>query len=195
MPLRVPSLATLGPYAVALATVVALGAVALNFALAKGRDAVQSEKRSPVATGTMLGFFGALYLVLRLGLTARAVPAPVIAFGLGLLAAGTGLNLAGRLALAGNWGDHVVVYTDHSLVVRGPYRVVRHPLYASLIWMASGASLIFGNPLALGMVLGVFVPAMVYRARQEEAVLTQRFPDYAAYRRRTGMFLPMPWPR
>ena len=35
--------------------------------------------------------------------------------------------------------------------------------------MASGASLIFGNPLALAMVLGIFLPAMIYRARQEEA--------------------------
>jgi len=43
------------------------------------------------------------------------------------------------------------------------------------------------------MVLVIFLPAMIYRARQEEAILSATFPNYAQYRRRTGMFLPMPW--
>ena len=38
--------------------------------------------------------------------------------------------------------------------------------------------------------LGVFLPAMAYRARQEETALAAEFPAYAEYRRRTGMFFP-----
>lgn len=187
-------LGTLASYGVALATVLALAAVAVNFSLAAGgRARVRSERRSPVATLTMLAFFGVLYLVLRLGLGRVPMPRGLVVAGLVLLAAGSALNLAGRLALAGNWSDHVVIYQDHQFVARGAYRLVRHPLYAALIWMAAGACLALGNLLGLALVLGVFVPAMVYRARQEEAVLTATFPGYADYRRRTGMLVPMPW--
>jgi protein-S-isoprenylcysteine O-methyltransferase Ste14 len=188
-----PSLAAVARFAVAFATALALAAVLLNFLLARGRDRIKSERRSPVATATMLGFFAGLYLILRFHLGEVPVPAGVVGAGLALLGAGTLFNLMGRFNLGGNWGDHVVIYQDHTFVARGAYRWVRHPLYASLIWMASGASLILGNPVALAAVLGIFLPAMVYRARQEEAALIETFPGYAAYRRVTGMFLPTPW--
>ena len=64
--------------------------------------------------------------------------------------------------------------------------------------MACGASLVFENPLALLAAFGVFLPAMAYRARQEETALAAEFPAYAEYRRRTGMFFPKlshPWNR
>jgi len=187
------SLAVASRFIVAFSATLALAAVFTNFLLAKDRSAMRSEQRSPVATGTMLGFFALLYLILRLRVTERPVPPWVLIAGLVLLVAGTAVNLLGRLNLGGNWGDQVVVYHDHTLVARGAYRWVRHPLYASLVWMGVGAALVFGNPLALAAVLGLFLPAMRFRARQEETVLTQRFPGYAQYQRSTGMFLPKPW--
>jgi len=142
-----PSLALVSRFAVAFSATLALAAVLGNFLLARSRNApIRAEKRSPVATGTMLAFFGALYVVLRFRLGEIYAPKAAMVLGLVLLAAGTVGNILGRLALAGNWGDHVVMYRDHQLVASGIYRWVRHPLYASLIWMASGASLIFGNP-------------------------------------------------
>jgi protein-S-isoprenylcysteine O-methyltransferase Ste14 len=72
----------------------------------------------------------------------------------------------------------------------GMFRLVRHPLYASLIWMFLGASLAYLNWVALSITLLIFLPAMAWRASQEEQLLAQSFPAYAAYRRRTGMFFP-----
>jgi protein-S-isoprenylcysteine O-methyltransferase Ste14 len=185
------------PALVALATATVLAAVALNFMLARPAAAVRSERRSAVATGTMLGFFALLFLLLRFQLGAVRL-SPWLAdllldAGLGLVLLGAGVNVAGRLTLGGLWGNHVVLYRDHALVCTGVFRWVRHPLYASLIWMAAGAACVFGNPAALAATLGIFLPAMVFRARQEEAALSSLFPGYAAYRRRTGMLVPRPW--
>jgi protein-S-isoprenylcysteine O-methyltransferase Ste14 len=44
------------------------------------------------------------------------------------------------------------------------------------------------------LTLGVFVPMMYVRAKKEDALLAESFPDeHAAYRARTWMFMPKPW--
>lgn len=187
------------PVLVAGCAVVVLLAVLVNVVLAPPSSTIRSEHRSPVATGTMLGFFGILHVLLRLQLGVVRLPAlaahALLDIGLVLVLLGTGVQVMGRIALGRQWGDHVIVYQDHALVSTGMFRWVRHPLYASLVWMACGAALVFANAAALAATLGIFLPAMVYRARQEEAVLMSLFPAYADYRRRTGMLVPWPWPR
>jgi protein-S-isoprenylcysteine O-methyltransferase Ste14 len=69
------------------------------------------------------------------------------------------------------------------LVVRGPYRVLRHPIYVGGVLFFAGLSLaLSAYALALTAVLAVF---WIAKARLEERLLTERFPEYAAYRRRT----------
>lgn len=182
---------------VVLCAFTTLTAVLVNFLLAQRAPAVRRERRSIVATASMLGFFAGYFCLLRFrigGLEAvppAAARAAAIA-GLALMVAGTLVNLLGRLALGGNWGDHIRIYRNHGLVTQGIYRWLRHPLYASLVWMFTGAALLFLNPLALAANLGVFLPAMLYRARQEEATLAAEFPAYDQYRSRTGMLVPKP---
>ncbi|HEX9107237.1 MAG TPA: isoprenylcysteine carboxylmethyltransferase family protein, partial [Longimicrobiales bacterium] len=103
---------------------------------------------------------------------------------------GAVVNVAGRVNLGRNWADQITEYRDQSLVQRGAYALVRHPLYASITWMFVGAALIYRNAVLLGATLLVFLPAMVRRARQEERLLEQRFPEYHGYRRRVGMLFP-----
>jgi protein-S-isoprenylcysteine O-methyltransferase Ste14 len=117
--------------------------------------------------------------------------------GLAIMAAGAVRNIVGRIDLGRNWADQVTEYRDQALVRRGAYAVVRHPLYASITWMFLGAALVYRNAVLLGATLLVFVPAMVVRARQEERLLQQRFPEYDGYRRKVGMLFPRlyarPW--
>jgi protein-S-isoprenylcysteine O-methyltransferase Ste14 len=69
------------------------------------------------------------------------------------------------------------------LVDRGPFRVLRHPLYVGGTLFFAGLSLVFSvYALALTALLGVF---WIAKARLEERHLLARFPEYAAYRRRT----------
>ncbi|WP_372808387.1 isoprenylcysteine carboxylmethyltransferase family protein [Pontiella sp.] len=178
----------------AICALAMLAAIAFNFIDARGARAFR-ERRSPVATASMTGFFVALYLVIRLRISAIDSDGllPLRGAGLALMVFGTAFNIWGRIFLKQNWSDHVRVYSDQQLVTTGPYRIVRHPLYASLIWMFYGAALAYLNPLAaLGNTL-VFIPAMIYRSNLEEQALGATFGGaYAAYRKRTGRFFPKP---
>jgi protein-S-isoprenylcysteine O-methyltransferase Ste14 len=77
-----------------------------------------------------------------------------------------------------------------TLVTRGPYRWIRHPIYTSGFMIFIGFTLMLGSLLLGAAVLGllVFIP---YRASREERNLIGSFGDaYRAYIRRTGRFLP-----
>lgn len=180
----------------ASAAAVVVAAVAFNFfEAARARRAPEHRERSAVATGTMTAFFLALWALLRFGVGAAPVRGAAASALLGVLGAlivvaGAAVNVAGRLRLGGGWANHVTVYVDHRLVTDGVFGIVRHPLYGSLVWMALGASIEFANPLAALAVALVFVPMMVFRARQEERALASRFPEYADYRQRVGMLFP-----
>jgi protein-S-isoprenylcysteine O-methyltransferase Ste14 len=73
----------------------------------------------------------------------------------------------------------------------GPYRLVRHPIYTAYLLGWLGGTLACGQfwLLALVALMGVFF----YRAARQEEVLmlaSSLGPQYRAYCRRTGMFLP-----
>jgi protein-S-isoprenylcysteine O-methyltransferase Ste14 len=69
------------------------------------------------------------------------------------------------------------------LVETGPYRLLRHPVYVGGFLFFAGLSLAFSAwALLLTAGLGAF---WVAKARLEERLLLERFPEYAEYRRRT----------
>jgi protein-S-isoprenylcysteine O-methyltransferase Ste14 len=72
---------------------------------------------------------------------------------------------------------------DAELVERGPYRVLRHPIYVGGVLFFAGLSLVFSvYGLVLTAALALFWLA---KARLEERHLLARFPAYDDYRRRT----------
>jgi len=179
---------------VAFCTISVLTAVFINFQLARKAHTVRNERPSFVKTGSMLVFFAVIYLVIRLHIGVYDLPAiyyPVAISGLVLVILGAVVNIMGRFALGRNWGNQVIIYQDHTLVTGGVYRLVRHPLYAGLIWMFIGASLVFKNWASLLATVFIFIPAMYYRGKLEESALVAQFPSYAEYRDRTGMLFPV----
>ena len=87
----------------------------------------------------------------------------------------------------------IEVRGGQKLVSTGPYRIVRHPMYAGALLL-----LVF-TPLALGSFVGlvVFVPLLVvivWRLVDEERYLAERLAGYEDYRRRTRYRLvPLVW--
>ena len=78
------------------------------------------------------------------------------------------------------------------LVTGGPYRVVRHPLYASEILAA--CAFVMVNPAALAVaVLAPFIAIQLVRSRFEERLLTRAYPHYVDYARRTPRLIPFIW--
>ena len=75
------------------------------------------------------------------------------------------------------------------LVLSGPYRFVRHPIYGGLVIMAFGYACAFGGWLTLGYVL-LFCWLVTAKIRFEERRLGAAYPGYAEYRRRTRRLIP-----
>lgn len=139
-------------------------------------------------------FIGQILLILAVVLAPMGAPqaeiaAPVYWTGIALIFGGLLLAVVGVLAL----GPSLTVFPRPSpraeLVETGPYRVIRHPIYAGLLLLAFGAALARASLVGLGVAL-VFAVFLDLKARREEALLSARFPGYAAYRTRTARFIP-----
>ncbi|HEY3418781.1 MAG TPA: isoprenylcysteine carboxylmethyltransferase family protein [Armatimonadota bacterium] len=168
-------------------------AVILNFARARGGKRPGQVRRSPVATGSMTAVLVGICLLIqyRVGvLHALPLRNAITVIGLLLLITGTLVNILGRVQLGRNWANQATVYADQTLVTSGLYGLVRHPLYASLIWMCYGGALVYHNAAAVLATLCLFYPMMIYRAGIEEAMLVAQFPAYADYQARVGRFFP-----
>jgi protein-S-isoprenylcysteine O-methyltransferase Ste14 len=81
------------------------------------------------------------------------------------------------------------LYEAHALVVRGPYRIIRHPMYLGVLMAAVGALLIFQT---WAMVL--YAPSafgVIIRARREERLLAEAFgEEWVEYVRHVPGWLP-----
>ncbi len=111
----------------------------------------------------------------------------VVGFLLG--AAGGALALGGVLAL----GDNVSILPHPKpgaeLVERGPYRLVRHPIYSGLILGAAGWALLHASPITL-LGAGLLLVFFDVKSRREERWLARAFPAYSAYQRRVRKLIP-----
>lgn len=128
----------------------------------------------PPATGTWLGGEGSL----------------LAAAGLGLTLVGMGLAVAAARQLGPGLTPLPVPKPQGKLQRSGPYRFVRHPIYAGAVLATLGWALCWGSwP---GAAWAVVVLAFFDRkATFEETELLARFPEYASYRQRTGKFFPL----
>ena len=92
-------------------------------------------------------------------------------------------------------GRHFGVVADvRGMVTSGPYRVVRHPLYAAETITLLGITAVVGNSLTVAAFV-VSTALQIWRAKIEERALAATFPDYAQYARRTPMLVPYAaWP-
>ncbi len=82
-----------------------------------------------------------------------------------------------------------VIAQARGVTDRGPYRLVRHPLYAGELVSALGLAIAAGTVTAMALWLAL-VGMQVYRARREEQVLLEALPGYGEYRARTAALLP-----
>jgi protein-S-isoprenylcysteine O-methyltransferase Ste14 len=78
-----------------------------------------------------------------------------------------------------------------SLVTTGPYRYVRHPFYTSYLIFWTGLAVASWSAWSVP-ILAVMLALYIVAARGEEQKFarSEMAADYAAYRARTGMFVP-----
>jgi len=93
-------------------------------------------------------------------------------------------------ATFGRRSYHVVADpTEGGLVTGGPYRYIRHPIYAAFClftWAGVAAHWSWSSGLCGGLILG----SAVMRIFCEEALVGARYPEYAQYKVRTWRMIP-----
>ena len=144
----------------------------------------------PMGLAFLVGLI--LYLVnpARMAWASVAIPGPVRWAGLGAIVAAGALLFWTLRSLGANLTDTVVTRQAHTLVMKGPYRWVRHPFYDSVALLLLAISFAAANWYLL--FTGALVLALlVVRTPREEERLVARFGDaYRTYMARTNRFVP-----
>jgi protein-S-isoprenylcysteine O-methyltransferase Ste14 len=95
-----------------------------------------------------------------------------------------------RVVLGGNWSGVITLKEGHEFIERGPYRIVRHPIYTGMLIMFAGTAIAIGYFGGFIGLLLLFVSFWL-KLKREEDLMLKHFPDkYAAYRRRVKRIIP-----
>ena len=77
------------------------------------------------------------------------------------------------------------------LVVDGPYRVIRRPLYLTMLVMCLGLAVGLRSWMGITLTIIIFFPLTVYRARLEEVALHDKFgEEWKTYCDHTRFIIP-----
>ena len=97
----------------------------------------------------------------------------------------------GQQTLGQYYSHEAVVYQGHQLVERGPYKFVRHPIYAAGLLLCPGIGLMSQSWIAVAVITIVATIILAYRIQVEEKTLVSEFGEqYVAYSRRVKKLIP-----
>lgn len=78
---------------------------------------------------------------------------------------------------------------DAHLVARGPYALIRHPMYTALLVFALGLVLTMPTPFRVALWLALLIDLLL-KINYEEKLLVAKFPDYLGYKIGTRKLIP-----
>lgn len=138
-----------------------------------------------------------LYVVVQFScLAGIAITGPLISVNGPLCAIevlGFGLGLWAIVAMRpGNFNIIPEVVPGGHLEVQGPYRYIRHPMYAAVLLVS--LPLVIDSFTFVRLVIWVILCVdLILKLRYEEALLVRQFPNYAPYQMRTKRLVPGIW--
>jgi len=170
--------------------------VALRHRVKEDLRPLNARQRAISAMGIVvcaLLVYGPLMVPGRAATSHATWPRAVEGLGLALCVAGVSCCIWSRRVLGREWSGGVTAKRDHRLVRKGPYRWVRHPIYAGFAFAIAGTAMVARHAWGVAVLVLVIVGLLAKMAR-EERLLAALFPeDHAAYRRRTKRLLPYIW--
>lgn len=76
-----------------------------------------------------------------------------------------------------------------TLLERGPYKKIRHPMYTAVLLTFAGIAL-FTHSIPRLLITGLLLILFFAKSKYEETLLSEKFSGYSDYRKRTGRFFP-----
>ncbi|MGP8252173.1 MAG: methyltransferase family protein [Terracidiphilus sp.] len=159
------------------------------FLKSRGQIKAVTDRRSRIGIlGVMIGFMCAGTYIGTMQLS-RPAAALIASMAVAPFAAGLGWWATRRLGK--QWRYVAALTQGHELVTTGPYRLIRHPIYASMFGLLL-ATVFAWSWWPLGIAAVVFyVIGTEIRIRSEDALLAARFGEqFSAWRAKTPAYIP-----
>ncbi len=155
---------------------------------------VQKRQSVTVAGPTRIGLLLETLAIAVAFFPAPGTPrtsAPAVAAALVFAVAGVLLGWTAVPHLGKQFRVHAGLYHDHELVRTGPYAVVRHPIYASLLAMLLCTMVLLTSWPRAVVSLAIFIAGTEIRVRCEDGLLGSRFGEqFAEYRNKVPAYIP-----
>ncbi len=140
-----------------------------------------------------LGLIPILFYVLTFWLDPFSLPLPsgFRWLGAGLIFAGNLLFIWSHRALGRNWTPFLEIRKGHTLVIDGPYKFIRHPMYVAFFLIGIGVSLLSANWIVALSYMLPMINMYLFRISDEEKMMIEQFGGkYKEYMRMTGRLIP-----
>jgi protein-S-isoprenylcysteine O-methyltransferase Ste14 len=155
------------------------------------RNAQAPQKLNPRARWGILLVFVAYSLLWQNSFWARPLSGWRVAFSIIFLGLAALLSWTGAHALGRQWRIDAALNKDHELVRSGPYRVVRHPIYTSMLCLLLGTGFLVTPLLMLVLSVVLFMIGTEIRVRIEDALLASNFgEEFQKYKRSVPSYIP-----
>ncbi|MGC1382948.1 MAG: isoprenylcysteine carboxylmethyltransferase family protein [Candidatus Acidiferrales bacterium] len=106
--------------------------------------------------------------------------------------AAAGLSWTSARALGMQWRIDAGLNAEHELVMHGPYSLVRHPIYTSLLCMLCGVGFMMATWPMFALSVALFVAGTEIRVHVEEGLLSGRFGEtFQKYRQSVSAYIPL----
>jgi len=93
--------------------------------------------------------------------------------------------------LGEQWSLAARVVEGHKLVTKGPYSIVRNPIYTGMFGMLLATGLAVSHWIGLMIAIVIFAIGTFIRVRSEERLLREMFgPEFEAYARKVPAVIP-----
>jgi protein-S-isoprenylcysteine O-methyltransferase Ste14 len=93
-------------------------------------------------------------------------------------------------SLGDNYSQDIVIFKDHKLAEKGPFKIIRHPQYLSQILVDLGGGFATLSYILIPIAI-IQVPFLVMRASFEDKLLGKHFKEeYESYKKSRGFMIP-----
>ncbi len=144
----------------------------------------------PVALAifTLLGLIAAVFQAGTLGYSESFKAVRLI--GLAVYIFFSWFQIAAFKTLGENYSQDILLFKNHQLITKGPFKFIRHPQYLSQILVDIGGGIATLSIVVIILAL-IEIPFLILRASIEEKLLEKNFKEvFLNYKKKSGFFIP-----